>query len=110
MGELRIWNNMPLMTKPMRQIRKSQSIGSNRSVNSNVGLESLCSSPTISSLVHKHKGDHKQNWPATLFPACFSSQLPYPVLSSLTKTKLEILGHQDWEQLVIHISKHNPSM
>lgn len=38
MGELRIWNNMPLMTKPMRQIRKSQSIGSNRSANSNVGL------------------------------------------------------------------------
>lgn len=54
-------NNMPLKTKPMRQIRKPQSTGGKRSVNSNAGLESLCSSSTISSLVHKHKGDHKQN-------------------------------------------------
>ena len=51
-------NNMPLKTKPMRQIRKPQSTGGKAS-----GIVSLIlhCSPTISSLVHKHKGDHKQN-------------------------------------------------
>ena len=99
---IRTWNNLPLITKPMKLIR-NQSIDHYCSVNSNVGLWSPCSSSTISSLVYKHKGYNKHKIGQQPFPQL----LLKPVLScSLLnnspsmETELEITGQQVWEQEV----------